>query len=65
MSDRYKFLPGGKSQPGDRRSDYDVTNTVNVCSVPAVRHAVLELFNATYPDAAFDTLWLAFHDFEL
>jgi hypothetical protein len=49
----------------ERRSDYDVTNTVRVSSPAEVRSAVQELFEATYPQASFDPVWLAFHDFEL
>ncbi|MAF82520.1 MAG: hypothetical protein QGH93_03305 [Gammaproteobacteria bacterium] len=59
------FLPGSRSQPADRRDDYDVTNTVNVASVPAVRDAVQALFEMMFPTASFDPLWLAFHDFNL
>lgn len=46
-----------------RRSDYDVTNTVRVSSVDAVREAVEDLFAIACPGAAFDSLWMAFHDF--
>ena len=48
----------------DRRNDYDVTNTVQVCNPAAVRDAVHELFAETFPGAAFDKVWLAFYDFE-
>ena len=48
----------------DRRNDYDVTNTVQVSNPAAVRDAVHALFNATFPGASFDKLWLAFYDFE-
>ncbi len=48
----------------ERRNDYDVTNTVRVSSPPEVRAAVRELLEALYPNSAFDTMWLAFHDFE-
>ena len=48
----------------ERRSEYDVTNTVDVSNPPAVRNAVTDLFSDLYPHAAFDSLWLAFHDFE-
>ncbi|HSN72094.1 MAG TPA: hypothetical protein VLT59_11320 [Steroidobacteraceae bacterium] len=47
-----------------RRSDYDVTNTVQVSSVAAVRQAVLDLFAATWPDAPLEALSAAFRDFE-
>jgi hypothetical protein len=49
----------------ERRSDYDVTNTVRVSSPPDVRSAVRELFEGAFPRASFDPVWLAFHDFEL
>ncbi|CAN5134419.1 hypothetical protein BH24PSE2_BH24PSE2_23680 [soil metagenome] len=49
---------------GARRSEFDVTDTVRVSSPAAVREAVRELFTATHPSASFDTLWIAFHDFE-
>lgn len=65
MSTDSKFLPGSRSQPADRRNEYDVTNTVNVSSVSAVRDAIQSLFAATFPAASFDALWLAFHDFEM
>ena len=48
----------------ERRSDYDVTNTVQVSSPQHVRAAVAELFAALYPHNSFDPIWLAFHDFE-
>jgi hypothetical protein len=48
----------------DRRNDYDVTNTVQVSSAPQVRTAVADLFGALYPNSSFDSVWLAFHDFE-
>ena len=48
----------------DRRNEYDVTNTVKVCSPTAVRSAVQALFASTFPGASFDKLWLAFYDFE-
>ena len=48
----------------ERRSEYDVTNTVDVSSPVAVRNAVTELFTDIYPHAGIDPLWLAFHDFE-
>jgi hypothetical protein len=47
-----------------RRSEYDVTNTVQVSSPAAVRDAVHALFQQTYPEGAFDILWVAFHDFQ-
>jgi hypothetical protein len=48
----------------DRRNDYDVTNTIRVSSVPSVRTAVADIFGALYPSNSFDSVWLAFHDFE-
>jgi len=48
----------------ERRSDYDVTNRVQVSSPAAVRAAAQEIFGELYPMCSFDPLWLAFHDFE-
>jgi hypothetical protein len=48
----------------DRRNDYDVTNTVRVSSATAVRDEVSRLFRQSFPKAAFDSLWIAFHDFD-
>jgi len=48
----------------ERRSDFDVTNTVRVSSVEDTRRAVRELFEAEFRTEAFDPVWLAFHDFE-
>ncbi len=47
-----------------RRSDYDVTDTVQVSSTPAVREAVLGLYAGAWPGAPLDTLEQAFGDFE-
>ena len=51
--------------PQVRRFDYDVTNTVNVSCIDEVRSATREILYRTWPQASFDELWLAFHDFEL
>ncbi len=51
------------SAPQVRRFDYDVTNTVDVSSISAVRDATGELFIDLWPGASLDELWLAFHDF--
>jgi len=59
-----QFLPGSRSQPADRRNEYDVTNTVAVSSVSAVRDAVRNLYREAFPKNSFDRLWLAFHDFD-
>jgi hypothetical protein len=48
----------------ERRNDYDVTNTVQVSSPLKVRAAVQDLFSSLYPSRSFDSVWLAFHDFE-
>ena len=48
----------------ERRNDYDVTNTVQVSSPLKVRAAVHDLFSSLYPNRSFDSVWLAFHDFE-
>lgn len=58
------YLPGSRTPRQDRRNEYDVTDTVKVSSFQAVRDAVGELFIQTYPDASFDLLWMAFHDFD-
>ena len=47
-----------------RRSDYDVTNTVQVSSVASVRKAVEELFQQTWPGTNTERLTTAFADFE-
>ena len=47
-----------------RRSDFDVTDTVQVSSPPAVREAVLELYADTWPGAPLATLETALADFE-
>ena len=47
-----------------RRSDYDVTNTVQVSSVPAVKRAVEELYSQTWPSGKVERLDTAFSDFE-
>jgi hypothetical protein len=47
-----------------RRSDYDVTNTVQVSSVAGVRRAVEELYTRTWPGGPVDKLGAAFTDFE-
>ena len=52
------------SPPHVRRFDHDVTNTVNVSSVDAVRNAVSALLIDLWPDAILDELWVAFHDFQ-
>jgi hypothetical protein len=48
----------------ERRSDYDVTNTVRVSSVRHTAAAVRKLFEAQFPSASFDPVWLAFLDFD-
>lgn len=47
-----------------RRSDFDVTNTVQVSSADAVRRAVSELYRQTWPHYPFDRIDSAFRDFE-
>lgn len=47
-----------------RRSNYDVTDTVQVSSPAAVRTAVLELYAGTWPGAGMGILEKALHDFE-
>lgn len=47
-----------------RRSDFDVTDTVQVSSPPAVRAAVLQLYTDAWPGAPLATLESALDDFE-
>ena len=47
-----------------RRSDFDVTNTVQVSSAEAVQRAVCDLFRQTWPNYPFDRAETAFRDFE-
>jgi hypothetical protein len=47
-----------------RRSDFDVTDTVQVSSPAAVREAVLELYADTWPGAPRERLESALRDFE-
>ncbi len=47
-----------------RRSDFDVTNTVQVSSPGAVLAAVEKLFRTVWPDLAFDSLTRSFEHFE-
>src|SRR5665213_980278 len=49
---------------GARRSDFDVTNTVQVSSAPAVLAAVKALFRTTWPQASVRPLEHAFDHFE-
>jgi len=58
------FLAGVASAPHLRRYEYDVTNTVDVSSVDAVRTAVQLLFVEQWPGANLDEVWLGFHDFQ-
>ena len=43
-----------------RRSDFDVTNTVQVSSAEAVRRAVIDLYGQTWPNYPFDRIDTAF-----
>src|SRR5262245_32688847 len=47
-----------------RRNDYDVSNTVQVSSAPAVCEAVEQLFHASWPGASFERVAQAFDDLE-
>mgnify|MGYP003381883491 FL=1 len=47
-----------------RRSDHDVTGTVQVSSAPAVRHAIEELFASVWPGQPFAVFGPVFQDFE-
>lgn len=57
-------IVAAKLDDQDRRSNYDVTNTVKVSSPRAVTRAVGALLESMYPQASFDCIWLAFRDFE-
>lgn len=50
---------------GARRSDYDVTDTVQVSRPAAVREAVLEIYHDTWPGVPSEKLGKAVDDFEL
>jgi hypothetical protein len=61
----------GESQGGGRvvslrfrRSDHDVTNTVQVSSAQAVAEAVHDIFTRLYPGASWQPLRRAFQDFD-
>ncbi len=47
-----------------RRSDHDVTNTVQVSSAQAVAEAVHDIFTRLYPSASWQPLRRAFEDFD-
>ncbi|HTX24218.1 MAG TPA: hypothetical protein VMD03_06145 [Steroidobacteraceae bacterium] len=47
-----------------RRNDFDVTNTVQVSSVAAVRSAVEKLYLETWPGIDLEPLWRSFDFFE-
>jgi len=47
-----------------RRNDYDVTNTVQVSSTPAVKAAVGDLFASAWPGESFDRVATAFEEFD-
>lgn len=47
-----------------RPNEYDVTGRVCVSAPAAVRDAVHDIFQQAFPGSSFDTLWVAFHDFE-
>jgi hypothetical protein len=64
QSTSHKISRGRESQPQDRRANYDVTNTVCVSTTETVRAAVQDLFQACWPGAPTDELWVAFHDFD-
>ncbi|MGD8510749.1 MAG: hypothetical protein PVI16_03930, partial [Gammaproteobacteria bacterium] len=58
--------PGGGSVVSlrFRRSDHDVTNTVQVSSTEAVAEAVHDIFCRIYPGASWQPLRRAFRDFD-
>jgi len=47
-----------------RRNDFDVTDTVQVSSTPAVKDAVLELLHGLWPDASTEPLTRSFDYFD-
>lgn len=47
-----------------RGSEFDVTGSVRVSDTAEVRAAVHDLCKGAWPGAPFDTLWIAFHDFD-
>jgi hypothetical protein len=49
---------------GFRRSDYDVTDTVQVSSFAAVRRAVESLFRSAWPDGNFEPVSQSFRELE-
>lgn len=49
----------------ERRSDYDVTNSVQVSDPAAVCAAVAEMYSALYPRTKFQPIETAFREFEL
>ena len=49
--------------PNPRRSDFDVTNTIQVSSPAAVRDEVARLFASTWPEAEFGKIDRAFAEF--
>jgi hypothetical protein len=67
-----RILPPGAARPlrnrqmvNPRRSDYDVTNTVQVSSPDAVRFAIRTLFADAWPQADFSKVDQAFAEFTL
>jgi hypothetical protein len=54
----------GHENRSERRSDYDVTNTVQVSSAPAVREAVENLITSTWPGAPVAAVRLGFERLE-
>jgi hypothetical protein len=56
--------PSDKELLQERRSNFDVTNTVCVSSPRQVARAVRKLYESQYPKHSFDPVWVAFHDFE-
>ena len=53
-----------REMPDFRRNDYDVTNTVQVSSTPAVCAAVQKLFASAWPGESFERLAVCFDDFD-
>jgi hypothetical protein len=58
------IMTGWTDKSDSRRSDYDVTNTVQVSSPRAVAEAIGQLFAAAWPGASFDRVARAIDDLD-
>ncbi|MGH8326508.1 MAG: hypothetical protein ACRET2_07090, partial [Steroidobacteraceae bacterium] len=57
-------MPQTTRMSSARRSDFDVTNSVQVSSPEAVLRAVEALYRPTWPEAPLEPLRLSFEHFE-